>query len=154
MLPALLLLLAAPQDDLRLPGPYRTARYGFEVEIPPGFRAEPPPTNGDGRTFVGPEGCTLTVFGSNNVLDTTLQGEARALEKEFAKVTYRAKGPAWVVRSGLTRGGDVLYIKAYVGTGSLAQLWIQHPAAALPRLKALTARVAASFGPGDLDAAH
>ena len=60
---AVLLLLPAPAmaADWRH---YVNARYGYGVDVPPGFVAQGESENGDGQVFKTPT-ATLTVFGGN-----------------------------------------------------------------------------------------
>ncbi len=51
------------------------ARYGFALLRPQDFRADPPPVNGDGRSFTSPDG-TVTVNGSGRLLER--QGDMAA----------------------------------------------------------------------------
>jgi hypothetical protein len=51
---------------------YHNERYGTTIDYPDSFRAEPPPTNNDGREFKSPDGADFSVYASYNALDFDL----------------------------------------------------------------------------------
>lgn len=132
---------------------YTNDRYGFSVSYPSGFRMDKAPENNDGRRLSNRDGATITVYGTNNVLEETVESLDSTLPENFTKVTYRAKGKNWLAMSGY-KGDDILYIKAFVGTGSIDQLRIRHPEALAKKYSGATSRIVASFQPGDLSETH
>lgn len=149
----LMLLAGSAQGRAQTFLNYSNERYGFYVAYPAGFTMDPPPENGDGRTLTDGKGCSITVFGGNNVLEQTLKDAIGNAAKEFDEITYRSKGAGWFVMSGF-KGADVLYIKGYLGKGSSNQLWIRYPRARSKELSVLTTKVSRSFKPGGLDEYH
>lgn len=150
-----LILLTSYVIPLRAQGydRYCNARYGFCVSYPSNFRKEPPPANDDGRRFDGPDGLIMTASGINNVSQATLQTEMSSQSKDFDRITYRAKGKNWFVLSG-HKGVNVVYLRAFVGSGSMNHLIIEYPASLRAKYGGLVAKVARSFRPGNLRVAH
>ncbi len=132
---------------------YRNDRYGFWVEYPAECRADPPPANGDGRTFRDTKGFQCSISGINNVLAETVVGEMQSQRADFEKITYEAKGRNWFVLSGYS-GSEIVYRKTFVGKGSSNHLFISYPAARKAEYAAKVERIARSFKPGDLTVAH
>lgn len=132
---------------------YCNARYGFCVSYPSNFRMEPPPENDDGRRFDGPNGLIMTASGINNVLERTVQTEMSSQGDSFDTITYRAKGRNWFVLSG-HKGANIVYIKTFVGSGSMNHLVFEYPASLSAKYAGIVAKVARSFKPGNLGAVH
>ena len=150
-----LILLTGYVSLLRAQGyaTYCNARYGFCVSYPSNFRKEPPPANDDGRHFDGPNGLIMTASGINNVSAATLQTEMSSQSKDFDRITYRAKGKNWFVLSG-HKGVNIVYLKAFIGKGSMNHLIIEYPAGLRAKYGGLVAKVARSFKPGNLQVSH
>lgn len=132
---------------------YCNARYGFCISHLSRFAMEPSPANSDGRRFFDGKGLSMTASGINNVLDDTLQSEMNSQSEDFDKITYRAKNDNWFVLSGY-KGSDILYVKTYVGKGSINHLRIAYPANRKAAYDGIVAEIARSFKPGRLNLAH
>jgi hypothetical protein len=132
---------------------YCNGRYRFCVCHPSHFGIEPAPANDDGRRFHDDNGFAMTASGINNSLDDTLQTELESQEERFDKITYRARGDNWFVLSGL-QGANILYVKTYVGKGSINHLYIEYPAHQKAQYDGIVAHISRCFKPGRLDAAH
>jgi len=132
---------------------YCNDRYGFCVSYPSHFLTEPPPDNNDGRSFHDRNGMVVTASGINNVLMDTLQTEIHSCTEDFDTVTYQAKGKNWFVLSGV-KGANILYVKTFVGVGSINHLYIEYPARLKTKYDAMVAEIARSFTPGRLKVAH
>lgn len=111
LLLVLLLLLPVPAMAAEW-GHYANARFGYGIDVPPGFVAGGEADNGDGQVFRTPT-ATLTVFGGN-VTATDIESEAVARESFTAadgwSITYRVSTPQGASWSG-RRGGRVLYAR-------------------------------------------
>lgn len=106
---ALLLLFATPAlaDDW---GSYANARFGYSIDVPPGFWQGPESDNGDGRAFR--DGASkLTVWGGN-IVEADFEAEAKAaigfVEEDGWRVTYQAVAPDWASFSG-TQDKRIVY---------------------------------------------
>jgi hypothetical protein len=153
-----LLLLAAPA---LLPAPasaagydqYCNPRYGFCVDHPRDFTPGPEPENGDGLDFTGPDGFVMTASGSNNVEDHRVADEMNEWLGRFDRVTYRRSGGNWFALSGL-KGDNIIYLKGFVGKGSIDTLLLRYPASGNDAWAATVGHISNSFKPGDLSALH
>lgn len=134
-------------------GSYCNGRYGFCLSYPNFLEMEAPPANDDGRRFRDHAGFTVTVSGINNVLEDTLEDGIRTQSEDFDSVSYREKHGNWFVLSGI-KGDRILYIKTYLGKGSINHLCIEYPAGQKMRYDDAVARISRSFKPGRLDIAH
>ena len=94
-------------------GYYANARYGYELDIPPGFEGQGQSDNGDGQIFLfdGRVG-RLTVWGGFFVTEPDFEAEATArLAEDTASgwgLTAQATTPTWATWSA-TKGGRVLH---------------------------------------------
>ncbi|MHB0937099.1 MAG: hypothetical protein ACYDCO_08180 [Armatimonadota bacterium] len=129
---------------------YVNARFGFSVHYLQSFTLEPPPENGDGRSFNDGQGFWMGAYGSNNVFDHTLAQELQERKGDFDKVTYTAKGKNWFVLSGM-KGTKILYEKIYIGKSCMNNLRLEYPAAAKTKYDSVVTYIAKSFKPGNLD---
>jgi len=96
-------------------GHYDNARFGYGVDIPPGFSALGEADNGDGQVFRSNNGSqTLTVWGAN-IIDTDFSGDVDQRiagdKKNGWDITYQATSPKWASWSG-SSNGLVLYARA------------------------------------------
>ena len=92
---------------------YRNTRFGTSIEYPTRFKPGRPPDNNDGQGFDAPDGATLAVWGSFNVLEHDIAGLEAFLRENAAKdekITYRAAAQNWLVLSG-THGDRIFYTK-------------------------------------------
>ena len=124
---AVFTLLAESPLEAFWDGSYRNDRFGFSVAVPAPFGMDPAPDNDDGRRFFDREGCSITVYGSHNVLDATVASEMEDRKSfSFDSVTYERKGKDWFVLSGF-KDDDIVYSKVFVGD-TLITLHISYPA--------------------------
>jgi hypothetical protein len=132
---------------------FESARFGFSVDIPSGFIAQPPPENGDGATFVSPDGTTeLKVWGSN-LLDQTLKSDSafrrEAETEEGWRITYSPIKKSWYAYSGL-KGSRIVYTKAVSACGGSLALYfrIEYPKAEKLQYDAMVTRLSHSLKAG------
>lgn len=52
------------------------------------------------------------------------------------------------------KGTEILYLKVFIGAGSMNTLWIQYPKIGGKNYEQLVAQVSKSFQPGDLGVGH
>ncbi|MBW6421192.1 hypothetical protein KX729_07030 [Rhizobium sp. XQZ8] len=93
--------------------PFANARFGYTIDMPPGFAMQRAPDNGDGGTFLGKDGTRILVFGTH-VLDTTFDGEASnrivgAMDDGW-EISYSRVEPEWASYSG-AKGDRILYVR-------------------------------------------
>jgi hypothetical protein len=140
---------AFAQEDSK----YCNSRFRFCVSYPKGLKMQPPPANDDGRQFQGADGFLMTASGINNVLDGTLKSELADQKTEFDKITYQKAGTDWYALSGF-KGSEVLYLKTFVGKGSINHLYISYPVSRKAQYDKIVEGISKSFTPGPLNTAH
>lgn len=106
-------LIAVPAASAADWQTYGNVRFGYRVEVPPGFKMGGAPDNDDGRTFTGPNGDRILVFGTN-LIDTAFEGEAsnriaQAMDDGW-QISYSRVEADWASYSG-TRGNRILYVR-------------------------------------------
>lgn len=149
LLLALLLLLPLPATAAEW-SHYTNVRFGYGIDVPPGFAAEGEADNGDGQVFRTPT-ATLTVFGGN-VTAADFESEAvqrqRDAEQDKWAITYQVSTPQKASWSG-KRGARILYarmIALCAGTqfGSFA---LEYSSADRQTFDAVVDRLVASLRP-------
>ncbi len=92
---------------------YGNARFGYRLDIPPGFLGQGESANADGQVFSTPT-AKLTVFGGH-MLDGDFLGEVGSRQdfdrQEGWNITYEALTLTWASYSG-ERGSRILYARA------------------------------------------
>ena len=93
-------------------GHYDNGRFGYGIDVPPGFAGDGESDNGDGQSFYDPRGAKgLVVWGGNLLGD--FEGEV-ASAMDYAQtenawnITYQTTTPRWASFSGI-KGIRVLY---------------------------------------------
>lgn len=91
-------------------GQYDNARFGYTVDVPPGFEWGKEADNGDGRTFRS--GATKFLVWGGNITEDNFES-AVAAAKGFAEadgwgISYEATTPRWASFSG-AQGKRILY---------------------------------------------
>lgn len=134
---------------------YYNSRYGFSVDYPGNYIRRKPPTNGDGQKFVSPNGkVDITVFGGNNISDSTIKDEYNALLNENAgSVGYKALSDDWFVVSWIDNG-TIYYQKTFLGSGCENTLLLAYPEDVKDQASPIVENMEASFKPGDLEECH
>lgn len=130
---------------------YVNGRFGTQVEVPTGWRAEREPDNGGGRKFVSPDGrASITASGAFHVSDDIAEEvDTRLQPDEGETITYRHKGVRDAVVSG-TRSQRIFYRKSILACGD--RIWhdvaIEYPAAEKSAYDAMVRHVAGSLRQG------
>lgn len=111
VLAALLVALASPAltDSW---GHYVNVRFGYAIDIPPGFDGRGEADNGDGQVFSTPT-AQLQVFGSSMVegrFEDDVAARQGASRDAGWAITYQATTPNWASYSA-TQGARVLYAR-------------------------------------------
>ena len=104
---------AAEAQDLRT---FTEPRFGTSAQVPAGWRSQTIEREAgvSGRYFYSKDGATwIAVFGRTVSAGVSPRSSANAPDE---RVTYRADGPRWFVRSGL-REDRIFYRKALLSCG-------------------------------------
>jgi hypothetical protein len=152
---------AQPEDrDRFLPieggyATYHNDRYGTFISFPSGyFLPDPPPGNGDGRTFLSVDRTArFVVFAGYNALamsDAALMN-ADKTGGGFDRVTYERRGTGWYVLSGFS-GSDIVYRKVITNglDGLIHTFEIRYPQSRKAEFDAMVSYMAKSFGPASI----
>jgi len=128
---------------------YANPRFGYAIDIPPGFALKSEANNGDGATFVGNAGASLLVFGTLLESDFSREAENRVGWEKDAQwtITYGKTTEAWASFSGV-RNGEVLYGRGMtLCRGSATFFRLQYRKADLKRYNPIIARMVKSLRP-------
>ncbi len=130
-------------------GRYVNPLFGAGVDIPPGYAANGPAPEGDGRLFRAANGrSTIAVWGAP--AEESFAAEmARRIDRDEADgwgLTYRSVTPDWAAWGG-TRSGHVFYAKTILTCNGrqTANVRLQYPAADIPNFDAIANRLAQSL---------
>lgn len=134
-------------------GIYENARYGYAVDIPPGFEGQGESDNGDGQVFLldGRVGH-LTVWGGFIVTEPDFESEAKArLAEDISAgwgLTAQSTTPTWATWSA-TKSGRVLHqhMIQLCDEVSYAALRLEYAQVDRPKLDPLVDQLAASLVP-------
>jgi hypothetical protein len=127
-----LLLLPAPalaQDWEQ----YANARFGFAIDVPPGFVGKGEADNGDGQVFTSADGSLILRayggFATDGFAPTLRAGLGYAREAGWT-LTYTRVTDTWAVYSG-TRDDRILYARAIpvCGGAAFASYELDYPVA-------------------------
>ncbi|GAA4115166.1 hypothetical protein ACFFTN_19050 [Aminobacter aganoensis] len=145
-LSAILLAFPLASSAMAEPFIYTNARFGtsvtFPLEVFTSRAGEP--ANGDGMTFLAPDGASLAVYGSNNALDQTPE-QLADFSSEGVTITYRKVGKDWVVLSGHD-GPDIFYHRLEFGRdGVIHAFLLKYPATTRSKYDPLVRAIADSL---------
>lgn len=143
-------LIAVPAVSAAEWQSYSNARFGYRVEVPPGFKTGRAPDNDDGRTFTGANGDRILVFGTN-LIDTTFEGEAsnrivQAMDDGW-QISYSRVEADWASYSG-AKGGRILYVRGVqLCNEAAAFVMLEYGSRDLKAYDAIVKRMVASLKP-------
>jgi hypothetical protein len=125
-----LLVAVSPSVQAQELRGYSEPRFGTAAHVPAGWRSEPirGQAGVSGHYFYSPDGATwIAVFGRPVPPGTNARGAVTAADE---RVTYRADGASWFVRSGF-REDRIFYRKALLSCGGRVAhlLAFEYPAA-------------------------
>lgn len=104
---------------------YRNERFRFTIEVPPGFRPEPPPQNGDGRIFTA--GSSSLRASGRHVLDEPFSAQIAADRQGLSEVSARTPAPnVWRAEGRAADGSHVAMLLAR-GDGRLVTVRFAYP---------------------------
>jgi hypothetical protein len=131
-------------------GQYDNARFGYTIDVPPGFEWGKEADNGDGRAFRG--GATKLLVWGGNITEDSFEG-AVAAAKGFAEadgwgISYEATTPSWASFSG-AQGKRILYQRMIaLCDGAYAAFRLEYSAVELGELEPVVERLVQSLKGG------
>ncbi|WP_312841710.1 hypothetical protein [Sinorhizobium psoraleae] len=146
-----LALPAAAEDDWH---PYANPRFGYTVDIPPGFEMrQGAADDGDGASFHADDnGATLAVFGSHppdGDFETDVADHISLETQNDWRMLFSRVTPAWASFSG-ARNGEVFYARAIaLCDGSAAYFRLQYRKNPLTSFDGIISRMAEALRPSD-----
>ncbi|MET3926494.1 hypothetical protein [Devosia sp. 2618] len=129
---------------------YSNARFGYEVDIPPGFDGSGESENGDGQSFYNPDGAKgLLVWGGNllgSFEQEVMDRQGYAQSENGVAITYQATTPRWASFSG-TGGGQIIYQRMILlcGGTSYAAFRAQYAVRDVAKMDPVIARLVQSL---------
>ena len=123
---------------------YCNPRFGQCADIPAGFRADPPPANGDGLVFRDAYGASITISAGYNVMDDPMGWQRNFWLETIGSPAYQAHGPNWFVLSGV-KGATIYYVKVFITPSTASTLAIEYPADRKAAYDGIVARTSKSF---------
>ena len=129
---------------------YTNVRFGYAIDVPPGFVGRGEAANGDGQVFRTPT-ATLTVFGGN-IIAGNFEGEVvqreRDAEQDKWAITYQVSTPQAASWSG-KRGARILYARmiALCGGTQFGSFALDYSSADRKAFDAVVDRLVASLRP-------
>ncbi|MDK1375605.1 MULTISPECIES: hypothetical protein [unclassified Sinorhizobium] len=142
---------AAAEDDWHS---YANPRFGYTVEIPPGFELRQDASDeGDGVSFHADDnGATLAVFGSHPLdgdFETDVADHIGLETQDDWRMLFSRVTPAWASFSG-ARDDEVFYARAIaLCDGSAAYFRLQYRKNPLTSFDGIISRMAAALRPSD-----
>ncbi|MGE6782226.1 hypothetical protein ACQKGL_06865 [Ensifer adhaerens] len=133
--------------------PYANQRFGYVLDIPPGFELQSQGDNGDGASFHADDnGATLSVFGST-LMDGDFETDVNdrmGYEREGDwRISYSRVTAAWASFSG-ARGDEVFYTRAIaLCDGSAAYFRLQYRKSRFTSFDGVISRMAEALRPSE-----
>jgi len=94
---------------------YENSRFGYVVDVPPGFAGEGEAQNGDGQIFRSAEGTQLLRVYGGHIMEENFEASVQTAMGYAAEagwsLSYERVTPSWASYSG-TRNGQILYARA------------------------------------------
>ncbi|HHY50663.1 MAG TPA: hypothetical protein GYA10_13040 [Alphaproteobacteria bacterium] len=149
---SVLLLVAWSAPALAADGfRYENARYGFVIDIPPGFADTGDVGDGDGDVFTSDDGTARLTVAGGSVLAGSFNAEWERRQAAYRDdgwtIRYEPVAPDWTTFTGL-RADRRLVVKLLPlcgGTRQFAMFALEYPAAAAAALTPVVERLSASL---------
>jgi hypothetical protein len=131
---------------------YSNSRFGYVVDVPPGFAGDGESDNGDGQFFESADGTqTLRVYGGNNVdggFEASITAAMRYAREDGWALSYERVTPSWASFSG-TRNGIIVYARAIAlcGGAQFASFQLEYPERDLAKMNPVVERMVRSLKP-------
>lgn len=128
---------------------YTNARFGFAIQIPPGYGGDGESDNGDGQMFRSEDGTqTLRVFGGNVLEDfeSTIADAMQYARDDGWTLSYERVTPTWASFSG-TRNSLIVYARAVAlcGGTQFASFELRYPKRDLDDMHSVVERLVSTL---------
>lgn len=149
---ALTLLIASGQALAADWATYENSRFGYVIDVPPGFAGDGEAENGDGQIFRSADGTQLLRAYGGNILEESFEAAVTAAMGYAAEagwsLSYERVTPSWSSYSG-TRNGQILYARAIAlcGGTQFASFELEYPEADLSAMNPVVERLVAALRP-------
>lgn len=134
---------------------YTNARFGYSVAYPETFTIQEV-NNGSGINLESDTAngtIMINLWGSNNIDGSTAKSALNKMKSDIGIEGYSASGDDWFVYS-YEVDGTVVYVKEYVGSGSIAAMSITYPKSASAMGDEMCEIMEPTLEPGDITQAH
>lgn len=132
--------------------PYSNARFGYVLDIPPGFELQTEGNEGDGASFhANDNGATLAVFGGamDGDFETDVNDRIGHEREGNWRIVYSRVTTAWASYSG-SRGKEVFYTRAVaLCDGRAAYFRLQYRKSRLTSFDGVISRMAEALRPSE-----
>ena len=131
--------------------PYLNGRFGYAVDIPPGFTLSNEAENGDGRTYAK-GGATLSVWGhylAAGPFEEEVAARRAIYGQEGWSLSYDRQTAGWASLSG-TRSDRILYHRLIrLCDDAVASFVLEYPAAMKAEISPVVGRLVKSLHPAE-----
>lgn len=129
-------------------GHYENARFGFSIDVPPGFAVQGESANGDGNSFATPT-AALRAFAGNIVdgdFETEVGYERDAIADEGFAITFQVTTPQQASFSG-KHGARIVYgrLVAICGGQEFMGFVLEYSAADMTKFNPVIDRLTSSL---------
>ena len=131
--------------------PYVNARFGFAVEIPPGFMLLNEADNGDGRSYAR-GAATLAVWGhylTEGDFKVEVAGRRETYRREGWDISYDRETNGWASLSG-TRGNTIFYHRVIrLCDDAVSSFVLEFPKASKPEYSPIVSKLVKTLRPAE-----
>lgn len=131
--------------------PYVNGRFGYAVDIPPGFALSSEADNGDGRTYAK-DGATLAVWGhylAAGPFELDVADRRATYKQEGWDLSYDRQKAGWASLSG-TRGDRILYHRTIrLCDDAVASFVLEYPVSMKAEISPFVGKLVKSLHPAE-----
>ena len=129
---------------------YLNPRFGFQVPVPPGLRAQSDPFRGSSWLFLPEDGAlALKVWGAGFGLqpgDPLEQQWRKAVNQRGRRVDFQRRTPRSFVLAGVNQDGSEFYEKVILGSRATAGINISYPPSMVDHFASVVHEIEEGFG--------
>src|SRR6185312_731245 len=134
---------------------YFNQRFGIAALWPASFRAEPPPADSQGETWVSPNGqAILSVYGANNLSHYSPEQDAVAASRGWLVTLHTIEGNVVTVSGYIHNRQTIVYRRDVVGPGAIDTMSWTYAASEKGECAGAVTQTAHAFKAGDVTRVH